>query len=439
MSFSLPCQTIEAYKISNAEDYAITVMSNEVYDAGATEPVKVYSGTSQLYDSATYPMYNEAMVEENINRTFQRAHREYLNSFNTDFSNVQAVDLSFTESTGTSVSAFEIYKSFSFSDNNNYSRLAYLKVDLAYSHDGSTNDELYEFILEDAQGTPTTAVVCSKVKFSSANIASPTYTLSFEEGNVKKMCEIAPGSSPTSGTSYYIPVESFAQFYDLDQTATTGNWKLRVKCLKPAGMTGSSIAVSVKATITGYFTLKYGSGVHNIAKPALIDAVNNKLVFDFDQRSVLGVTYALSPKLYTILGFGGTYDSSLNKYRLHLPPIVFNADPYGEMEQNSSTLYKFIGIRSVSFVSNQLPVVGEYYKDATQNGIICSFSPSTDTAFDRYEYFQSSEYRFFDMDGNIAIKDIDLSVFVNYVTGESVRATIPPHEEFNCKIKFTRK
>ena len=146
------------------------------------------------------------------------------------------------------------------------------------------------------------------------------------------------------------------------------------------------------------------------------------------------------PKLFNVLGFNGTFDSSDGYYRLKIPQVILstNQTSYITYVQPVSTKYRLTDIAQIQIRSNSLPVNGEYDSASSQN-IIMSLDYTTTTIKDILEFSTTLNNRFYDLNNSGSISTINFSIFVVYNTGVVEIARLPPYSKFTLLCQFVKK
>lgn len=131
--------------------------------------------------------------------------------------------------------------------------------------------------------------------------------------------------------------------------------------------------------------------------------------------------------------------------------ITIGVNNYYDMTQESPTQNLFIGMQSITFISNSLGTKSEALPNLDgaddQLSIIADFEPFFQQSIDHgyIQFFQSGPYKYMDFDTNQEIRNIKIDAYWvnNYRLASSGSQLVPiyltPGQSFTMKIMFKKK
>jgi len=442
VKMNLPSQGIKAFRNDNTSNYRVKLGVGLSY--GLSSATRLYDYSSEnslpLNSEFSYDSYQDTI--EAINRTFQKTYREMLESYPLGALKVSVSDtFSFSKAIGSGIS--EHTENFTFTPTANvcdgklgYIRISNLQVGTVGFDDGTGRSTSHSLYLVAPDGTECLVYANRDTLYSRSMIFADEYFDSVNN-NANSITEVIPAGS-------YHPTEAFVKFSNNVDLSGTWQWKLVNKdvgfdLVKP-------FALDVAYTIDFFCPPIYDAGqdglVSQIAPVVDHNLSTDRLDLILQERVFTsGMYIEVSPRLNELLGFPSVLNSSGDFCRIKLPQIAnlsSSLDQSFRFSQPVPTANRLNNVKSIQLRSNTIPVIGEY--DNTESSkIIMSIDKDSDFVMNSFEFASNNSLRTYDLIGQTPLTDMNLSVFVEYEDGETVRAELAPYSRFTALLKFEKK
>lgn len=434
LKFTLPSEEIDSFKVSNTNDFRVKL--------GSVANNILYEASNSIFLNSEHDYKNESDFLDSLNRTFILTYKDYLQSYNTNFSNVKTVNsvFSFSKAIGSGVNFHEQTISI-IPTSPNTSKVGYIYLQIKVGFTGFESNP----VNNNSPHNHSLFLISPSAKSCLIYANSDTLfanNLTFEEGSNKSVDELLNITVPIP-TGTYHPIESFLKFSD--GTNESGNWKLRFvnNCITSTAT--HEFHLNVDATISVYYLPAKSDAILNVCQKApyvQLNESNNKLELFVNEQHVLANNYIkLSPKLYSVLGFQGKLDPTDGYYRIKIPQIALSTaqNETITVEQPYSTKFKLLDIKQILIKSNSIPIVGEEDFNSKQP-ILMSLDFTSTTIKDVLEFQSTQQNRYYEMISNQALDTINFSVWVTYnYSNETYIVQLPPYSKFQMLISFVRK
>jgi hypothetical protein len=428
VKFNLPSTEIETFIIDSVTDYVITYSCclNNSTNTGYITP----TASQSMYLSSAQKMKSIQDWIENWNRTSLLCYKNLLDACDATCNNVISLSASGTSTNLGTVSQVDFNFDFTAQIPSTDAFVSY--VTLNSNIFNASNTQLYEVHVIDPNGI--TCIVSSNKKRSSSG------AILFEDGSLNAQHNV---TDHILSANNYQPIEPFIKFAQ-STASQKGVWKVRV--INKNTSSTPAFTFSHSNTLTLYLAPRGGTNQEFFPRLPValgLDSAGTSLKLNYDDnlpRSSFQI--GVSPRLYEVMSFPGTFDGS--KYILKLPqtPIANTGSmsfiPY---PQPLPCAYKLIDITEVQIRSQDLPVLGEWNVQ-TKERIVSSIDVSTsDLNNSNYQYVNVQEYyRSYDLVSDLTLDKINIQVFVRYRSTNIVKPVfLPAYTTFNLTLQFKKK
>lgn len=453
--FSLPADNIDAFLVSNETDYQIKI--GGYYTALQQRRNFNVSGVASLPTNAQAKYKNYEDFIENYNRANITAFKNFytnLNSTSMAFNN--GIDCIKTISATYSVTGPLV------TDPQTHSRTITVPATTGYRNTlacgleltlSITNTSPYNLGL--SQRVFLTSPDGVKVLVTSMPFTNPTgspQSYVFKDDAMNSQYDNANMSVANPINTSYLPIESFAKFYN--RASKVGNWTMTIESLAlDSGKGYEGIDIGNPWSFDVSFTFKLflvpdntvGASSNMPQYPPILqlNETTKKLEYSIHESYFYACNYyKVSPKLNFVLQFDSNLDSVDSFYRIRFPQVLLSSSilssSFINISQSVSSLYRLTSIREILIKSNSIPVSGEY-NSVSNEQIVMSLDINADTDKNRYEFNNTNNNRLYDLIGAEPLYRINFSLFVTYNSGETVRVMLPPQSLFKMLAVFHRK